>query len=140
MKSNMSLTLPRWFGRKTQKKIEKQNDENLEENAKPHNSSGIAHEHFEGPILYFEEKDSQCEDINNCDGFTRQQKERAKYVQEQHTISKHVTCRLLGDQTLNHKVGNETVNYENSENISSTYPFAEQDLENKTNHTIYGGR
>lgn len=147
-KSNMSMTLPRWFGRKTQKKIDRKNEDSQEEKAKSHKSSKTARESVDGPVSYFQDKDR---DDQNEDGTVlhvgtlRQQKEKSEYVQEQQTRSNQVTGHVFGGETLvNREVEGARINYENSESTLSTYPFGEPDLDKKTNHimspTIYGGR
>ena len=138
----MSMTLPRWFGRKTKKKTERKN-EAQEENAKFHKSNGIAHESAESPVLYFRNEDNQNEDGSATDATIPLKQEKSQYVQEQETRSTQVTVRSLAGQTLNREIGSMAINYENSENILSTYPFVEDNHE-KINvimsPTIYGGR
>lgn len=145
MKSNMSMTLPRWFGRKTQKKIERKN-EDQEDETKNDKSNRIAHKSVGSPMSYLPAKNSQNIDGNGRLDVTTvlQQRDKSQYVQEQ-PISNQVTEHMLGGQTLvQRKVGSVTINYENIENIPSTYPNVEHNLEKKTSvimsPTIYGGR
>ena len=132
----MSMTLPRWFGRKTRKKSAKNNDENAEK------------EHSYNPDLI--DKSTKCsnshfEYSNRGNQFTviqfdrsRGNQDQSQYIPEQGTSNGQVTDSVHGDQL------NEIQNadgYKRTENDMGIYSFDERERHNfLISPTIYGGR